>query len=607
MGLFSALNTSTEGLRRTHDALSVVSQNVSNASNPSYIRRDYTFSDGPVGSGVRRALEPYIQRQVWRESSSTGFTAAQADIMQQLDQLYGAPDSKSNLSSSYNQFYTALQTLRSDPSSSTQQSVLLSAAKTFADKLNSLSDNVQSLRSGVEEALATATNDSNNALSTLADLNKKISQSGGSPDPALFDERDAAIKTLSSMLDISVSQASDGTVSITTANGNTLLDASGARSLTFDSHAPLTANSRYNSLASLRGVGTISLGGGGSGSVDLIAAGALKSGRLGGLIDLRDRALVSAQSQLDDIAAGLSSALSDTDRASTAVTGGYDLDLTGLQSGNRIALTYKDSAGADHKVTIIRVEDPSVIPLKNEVTGDPNDTVIGVSFYGGVAGAKASLQSALDAIGAGLTVNTGTAGALRITATSPASVTSLSARITSTTLTGSGTALPFFVDSGNGSIAFTDSQDTLPQRVGFASRIAVNPALLANSSYLSIYQSPANQTADPSRPGDLINRLDHTNLESLQSSNLGLAGSAVPISQMIKQTLQVQANEIQRVSSLNDTQKTVQAAIESRFSATSGVQLDQELSDMTQLQNIYTANARVLSAVKDMFDVLMRI
>jgi len=110
---------------------------------------------------------------VWRESSSTGFTAAQADIMQQLDQLYGSPDSKSNLSSSYNQFYTALQTLRSDPSSATQQSVFLSAAKTFADKLNMLSDNVQSLRSGVEDALASATNDANDALSKIADLNKK--------------------------------------------------------------------------------------------------------------------------------------------------------------------------------------------------------------------------------------------------------------------------------------------------------------------------------------------------------------------------------------------------------------------------------------------------
>ncbi len=607
MGLFSALNTSTEGLRRTHDALAVVSQNVSNANNPNYVRRDFISGEGPVGDQVRRALEPYIQKRVWRESALTGFSAAQSDVMKQLDQLYGAPDSQSNLSASYNQLYAAFQSLRSDPSSTAQQTSLLSAAKSFTAKLNGLSDDIQSLRSGVEDALASATTEANDALTTLAGLNQKIGNSGLSVDPSLLDVRDAAIKTLSSLFDVSVSQASDGTVSLTTSNGNTLLDASGARTLSFDSHAPLNANSLYNSVSTLRSVGTVTLSGGGAGGLDLIAAGALKSGRLGGLIDLRDRALVSAQSQLDDIAAGISSALSDNDRASSAVTGGYDLDLTGLQPGNRIALSYKDSSGVDHKVTIIRVEDSSVLPLANTSTADPNDSVIGISFAGGVAGAKAGLQTALDAIGAGLTVNAGTAGALRLTATGPAAVNTLSARITSTTMTGAGTALPFFVDGGNGSIPFTDSLDKPPQRSGFASRIAVNPTLLSNSTALSIYQSPANQAADPTRPSDLIDRLDKTGLESSQNSNLGLAGASLPLAQMIKQTLQVQANEIRRVSSLHETQQTVQAAIDSRFSAMSGVQLDQELSDMTQLQNAYTANARVLSAVKDMFDVLMRI
>lgn len=607
MGLFSALNTSTEGLRRTHDALAVVSQNVSNASNPNYVRRDFISGEGPVGDQVRRSLEPYIQKRVWRESALTGFSAAQSDVMKQLDQLYGAPDSQSNLSAGYNQLYAAFQSLRSDPSSIAQQTSLLSAAKSFTAKLNGLSDDIQSLRSGVEDALATATTEANDALTTLAGLNQKIGNSGVSVDPSLLDARDTAIKVLSSLFDVSVSQASDGTVSLTTSNGNSLLDASGARTLSFDSHAPLSANSSYNSVSTLRSVGTVTLSGGGAGGLDLIAAGALKSGRLGGLIDLRDRALVSAQSQLDDIAAGFSSALSDNDRASSAVTGGFDLDLTGLQPGNRISLSYKDSSGVDHKVTIIRVEDSSVLPLANTSTADPNDSVIGISFAAGVAGAKAGLQTALDALGSGLTVDIGTAGALSLTATGSAAVNSLSARITSTTMTGSGTAFPFFVDGGNGSIPFTDSRDTPSQLLGFASRIAVNPTLLSNSAALSIYQSPANQAADPTRPSDLIDRLDKTGLESSQNSNLGLAGSSLPLAQMIKQTLQVQANEIRRVSLAHETQTILQSSIESRFSSVSGVQLDQELSDMTQLQNAYTANARVLSAVRDMLDVLMRI
>ncbi|MFM8607942.1 MAG: FlgK family flagellar hook-associated protein, partial [Hyphomicrobiales bacterium] len=153
MSLFSALNTSTNGLRYTHDALGLLSQNVANASNPNYVRREYVFDQGLHGSTIRRALEPYVQRQMWQETANSGYSSAQSDIMSQLDQLYGSPDSKTNLSSSYNVFYSALQALRSDPSSSTQQSTLLSTAKLFASRLNSMSDNVQALRTGVEEAI----------------------------------------------------------------------------------------------------------------------------------------------------------------------------------------------------------------------------------------------------------------------------------------------------------------------------------------------------------------------------------------------------------------------------------------------------------------------
>lgn len=604
MGLFSALGTSTEGLRRTHNALDLISQNVANANNPSYIRRTYVNDASPAGGSVRRELESYIQKQMWRESAGSGYWASQSDVTSQLDQLYGLPGSKASLSSSYDSFYSALQALRSDPSSATQRSVVLSNAKMLAAKINSMSDNVQSIRSGVEEAIGGATLEVNQALSKLADLNKRIGLSGGTPDPTLLDQRDEALSTLSSLLDVNISIAGDGTATVSTGNGNTLLDPSGARTLSFDSRAPLSASSSYNSLSTSRSVGTITLSGGGSGTIDLIATGAIKTGRLGGLIDARDRTLVAAQAQLDDIAAGLSSALSDTDRPGTTVAGGYDLDVNGLQSGNRIKLTYRDSFGIEHKVTIVRVEDASVLPLKNSLTSDPDDLVIGISFAGGVAGTQAGLQSALNAIGAGLTVAAGTGGALRITASGSASVLSLTARVMATGLTGGGTALPFFVD-GSGA-PFTDSLDGLPQRVGFASRIQVNPALLSNSSNLTIYQSPSNSSADPARVTDLLNRLDQTRLEPSANSNLGLGGTTIPISQLIKQTLQTQANEIQRIASMNETQKTVQASLEKRFSSVSGVQLDQELSDMTQLQNIYTANALVLSTVKDMFDVLMR-
>ena len=100
---------------------------------------------------------------------------------------------------------------------------------------------------------------------------------------------------------------------------------------------------------------------------------------------------MKAQAQVDQFAASMSSALSDKTTAGTAAPAsvlpqaGYDLDLTGLQSGNVIHVTYKDNTtGITHNLSIVRVDDPSVLPLSNTATLDPNDEVLGINFAGGM-------------------------------------------------------------------------------------------------------------------------------------------------------------------------------------------------------------------------------
>ena len=48
-------------------------------------------------------------------------------------------------------------------------------------------------------------------------------------------------------------------------------------------------------------------------------------------------------------------------------------------------------------------------------------------------------------------------------------------------------------------------------------------------------------------------------------------------------------------------------SLQQRFNDSAGVNIDEEMANLLNLQNSYAANARVLSAVKDMIDTLMRI
>ncbi len=62
----------------------------------------------------------------------------------------------------------------------------------------------------------------------------------------------------------------------------------------------------------------------------------LRSGSLAAQLELRDQTLPQAQRQLDDLAAGLASALSDKTVTGNSDGTQTDIDLTGIQPGNTV-------------------------------------------------------------------------------------------------------------------------------------------------------------------------------------------------------------------------------------------------------------------------------
>jgi len=57
---------------------------------------------------------------------------------------------------------------------------------------------------------------------------------------------------------------------------------------------------------------------------------------------------------------------------------------------------------------------------------------------------------------------------------------------------------------------------------------------------------------------------------------------------------------------LADGQNVVLSTLQNKLNSTSGVNIDEEMAHLLALQNAYSANARVMSTVKDMFDSLLQ-
>src|SRR5260370_42037218 len=184
---------------------------------------------------------------------------------------------------------------------------------------------------------------------------------------------------------IRVSSNDTKPTAIYTTNGVELVGAQASK-LSFNSQGTLNANSQWNSNPAKSSAGTITCTLANGATVDMIATNSIGSGQIGADLMLRDKTLVQAQTQVDQLAASMASALSDKTPAGTAAPGapaanaGFDLDTANVLPGNTINLSYTDAATHTlHNVTILRVDDPTALLLSNAV-GNPNNPVICVDF-----------------------------------------------------------------------------------------------------------------------------------------------------------------------------------------------------------------------------------
>ncbi len=626
-----AFSTATAGLRVTQAQIGVVSQNIANVGTAGYVRR--TLSPVTTGSGnagvatgtVGRALDAAALKQLRSETSGAAYTSLMSKTRTQLDTLYGQPNSSSALDGVFNTFTLSLQTLAANPTSTAARATVLSAAGDLATRIGSAANGVQALRSGLETQLATDTSQASGLLAQLAKLNTRIiATAGNDPSrPDLEDQRDQALTSLSGLIDINAVSQSDGSVSVLTSSGVTLLDRSNAATLSFDSRGTLSANALYAANPAQSGVGTIVATTPGGGKVDLLASGAVRSGSIAAAIELRDTVLPQAQRQLDDLAAGMARAMSD--RLATGkppgdgTAGALDIDLTGLSAGNAITLTVQDGSGRQRNLILIPSYQNPPPTVSAAATDDANATVIPFTIPRPGAGrTPASVSTAIAAaLGGGYTVSGvpgGEAGAVRILPTGSGTLVAASASVTQVTaagdIKGTATQLPLFVDGTTAGL-YTGSFDNGSQLTGFAQRIAVNPAVVGSAASLVGITGTGSitSTGDATRPQALYAAL--TDTQRIFSSSSGIGGISAPtrssVADFVQGVISVQGAAAAAAQDLDEGQSIALSTAQGRFATASGVNIDQEMSNLIALQQAYAANARVLTAARDMIDTLLRI
>ncbi|MBZ4022059.1 flagellar hook-associated protein FlgK [Rhodobacter sp. TJ_12] len=234
MGIAGALNNAVTGLTAAGRAAEVVSSNVANVMTEGYARRELSLSSDTLGgdgggvriNGVNRMVDETLLQDRRLADAASANASARTSFYSRFENQLGDPTTEGSLSWTVSQFEDALLSASSMPDSTARLSSAVDAARTVADKLNTVSADLQQTRLEADRSIANQVNTLNETLGEIELLNRTITTqiAMGRDANGLMDERQMLVDNISEIVPIKVVQRDNNQIALFTKGGGILLD-----------------------------------------------------------------------------------------------------------------------------------------------------------------------------------------------------------------------------------------------------------------------------------------------------------------------------------------------------------------------------------------------
>jgi len=411
MSLFGALSLATRSLQTQRNGTEVAGHNLANVNTKGYSRQRVAIETalavptelGPMGTGadavgIYQLRDALVDRQIVNETSVRGayesrqraLQFGQAALGQQIDrQATGAEGAAAasgvggqhGIAEDMSSLFSAMQSLSTSPTSVSERQVLVIKAQSLATQFNQVSDRLDTLRTSLNESLASDVDQANIALTDIAKLNEQIiaaelGTTGKAND--LRDIRQKRIEDLATLVRVE-----------TTANSNGSVD------IAIDGVTLVTGPNVDDTLEAYDA-------GGGQFLVRTLTGGTalnITSGSMQGTIDARDTELLSLQTDLDTLAGTLISEVNTLHSAGFGLSGttgedfftgtdASDIAMNGTLAGNPSMIQASGVAGA--------VGDNSVIVQMAQLADKQHGALTGQTFLKSYGQTVVALGQALN-------------------------------------------------------------------------------------------------------------------------------------------------------------------------------------------------------------------
>lgn len=569
-GLFSTFNIATRGMQVQQSALDVTSHNIANANTDGYSRQkaiietstpfgmpsmNSVSSPGQIGTGAQvsaivRVRDSFMDFQVRGEQSTLGMFQGRDQFLSEVQDIFNEP-SDTGMSKLLTNFFSAWQSLSSDPNNSNTRTVVAQNASTLANSLNHTYNTLQSTKTNVQSVIKDDVTEINSILTQVDQLNQQIKGveiSGNKPND-LMDKRDVLLDKLSTKFGIKVDNQAFGTINLT----------------------PDSSTSGFSPNTNLN------------------------------LVQSEDHTNTRTFSYVDSI--------TRTDGGTTS-PGKYD--ITYYKKGDKssdenkvtltgVTLTDDQKTQLDECRVIWADQDGNAIDKDGKVTND-GSAIMQFNPDNGELKGYMSVQSDIDSY-----VNQTNMFAKALAF----SVNAVHTGSDGTTANANVTNTLFFVNSS------TSDETGIT-----AGNIAVNSVIMNNVMKINVSKTNTSGSTDGSRAlaiadikSSLLSIQGITNATDrktfingvLDTDGMTLKSNVngTTLDNYFKDTVDGVGIQEQEAQTKVTNQETVLADFQQRRDSVSGVSLDEEIANLVQFQHAYQANAKIVSTIDELLDVVI--
>ena len=564
MSLSGALNIGKSALATHQAAIQVTGNNIANAGSADFTRqaasvspsKDRQFAPGVfIGTGVnldsvRRQIDEALEARIRGSVSDSESADAAEQWLSRVEAAFNELG-EDDLSTRLSTFFAAWSNLANKPQDMGMRQVVLQEGAGVASWLNDLRTQFTNLQRDADARLKALAQDADGLAERIAVLNGKIlaaegGSAGGGQANGLRDQRDAALKQLSQLVDVRTVPQENGVVNVYVGSEPLVMGADN-RGLALRQEP---VNGVIVSAVVIRVTG---------------GEAPVAGGQIGGLVAARAK-IDLVTTDLDALAHNLIFEMNKLHGSGQGLEGFGSVTATNAVDVTNVALN-----DARTGLAFQPANGSFVVHVRQKATGLVTSTLVQVDLDG--QGAETTLDS-LRADLAGISgVNaTATGGRLRIDAASDAVEISFS-QDTSGTLAALGV---------NSFFTGRDARD-----IGMNATLQGNPALLA--------------AARNGEPGDNQTARAVAALESQALS--GLRGVS------LKDGYQAMVNGVAVSASAAKTEaeasRVVKETLFAQRESLSGVSLDEEAINLMRQQRAFQGAARLVAAVDEMMRTIL--